>query len=71
MKEAAMNARGTVKAAVMVGEPGLTDLVAVFIYDTKPFYVLSMICEEIKWVKLQRRVFSKSTGKIEKLSFCD
>ena len=68
-KEASMNARGTVKAAVMQGEDGLHGLVACSIYDTKPFYVLSMICKKIEWVKLEHDVSTPATGKSEKLLF--
>jgi hypothetical protein len=43
--------------------------VAVSVYDTKPVHFLSMSCESIEWITKERKVFSSSTGKYEKLKF--
>ena len=40
--------RGTVKAAVLMGDPDCLNLVATSVYDTKPVHFLSMSCGSIK-----------------------
>ena len=39
------------------------DLVCVSLYDTKPVYILSNCCDGIRWIKKERKVFSKEKGK--------
>ena len=62
-------ARGTVKAAVLKGDPGCPNLIATSVYDTKPVHYLSMICESIKWVLKERNVYNVDSGMMEKLYF--
>ena len=61
--------RGTVKAAVLNGDPLCPSLVAVSVYDTKPVHFLSMTCEEISWMKKERRVFNVDTNRMEPMNF--
>ncbi len=61
--------RGTVKAAVLKGDPEVPDLVAVSFYDQKPVHLLSTICESIKWVVLEKNVYNRETGKREPMRF--
>jgi hypothetical protein len=68
-KERQLAVRGTVKAAVLLGDEGCPGLVANSVYDTKPVHFLSMICEEIKWVKKSRLVYNADTGKVETMFF--
>jgi hypothetical protein len=61
--------RGTVKAAVLVGDPSVPDLVAVSFYDQKPVHFLSTICTSIKWIQLERQVYNVETDKCETMKF--
>jgi hypothetical protein len=61
--------RGTVKAAVLVGDPKIPDLVSVSFYDQKPVHFLSTICKSIKWIQLERQVYNVDTDKCEKMKF--
>jgi hypothetical protein len=42
-----LKVRGTVKAAILEGDPQCPALVATSVYDTKPFHFLSMNCTSI------------------------
>ena len=42
--------RGTVKAAVLRGDPDCPNLVASSVYDAKPVHYLSMVCEKLEWI---------------------
>jgi hypothetical protein len=61
--------RGTVKAAVLEGDPSVPDLVAVSYYDQKPVHFLSTICETIKWIQLEKKVYCVETGEVEVMKF--
>jgi len=61
--------RGTVKAAVLNGDPLCPSLVAVSVYDTKPVHFLSMICESIAWIQKERQVFNVETNRMETMRF--
>jgi hypothetical protein len=61
--------RGTVKVAVLKGDPDCPKLVAASVYDTKPVHFLSMICDCIKWVEKQRPTFNTATKRTEQLNF--
>ena len=60
---------GTVKAAVLVGDEELPDLVAVCYYDQKPVHFLSMICESIKWIECQKEGYCVETEQVETIKF--
>ena len=60
-KEELRRVRGTVKGAVLEGDDDMPGLVAVSYYDQKPVHFLSTICEEIRWIKLQRKVYCNET----------
>ena len=62
-------ARGTVKAAVLIGDAECPNLVAASVYDTKPVHFLSTVCENIKWIQKERLVFNAETGKTEMIKF--
>ncbi|KAL7577120.1 hypothetical protein ACA910_019722 [Epithemia clementina (nom. ined.)] len=61
--------RGTVKAAVLEGDPEVTGLVAVSYYDQKPVHFLSTICEKIHWVECTKRVYCVETEQVELMRF--
>ena len=44
--------RNTVKVAVLKGDSVCNNLVCVSLYDSKPIYLLSNACTEVKWVQI-------------------
>ena len=48
--------RGTVKVAKLKDDSSMPSLIAVSIYDVKPFYFLSNQCEKLEWTKKTRKV---------------
>jgi hypothetical protein len=68
-KKEQMAVRGTVKAAVLIGDPGCLDLVATSVYDSKPVHFLSMICQSIEWIIKERSVFNVDTGRVKYMQF--
>ena len=61
--------RGTVKAAVLVGDPGCPNLIASSVYDTKPVNYLSMVSEKVEWIEKTKPVFNVETNETEDLKF--
>jgi len=61
--------RHTVKAAVLKGDEVCSGLVSVSLYDTKPVYFLSMVCENISWIKKMRQVYNTQESKCIKMPF--
>ena len=51
--------QNTVKVAVLRGDYIRKDLICVSLYGTKPVYLLSTDCSEVKWILKHRKVFSK------------
>ena len=68
-RSAQIEVRGTVKAAVLEGDPGCPNLIASSVYDAKPVHYLSMVSSNIEWVVNTRQVFSYATGQQETLQF--
>ena len=64
-----ISVRGTVKAAVLRDDPDCPNLVASSVYDAKPVHYLSMVCNELKWVTVDKPVYNVESGEVEKLSF--
>ena len=48
--------RGTVKSAVLVGDPDCPNLVASYVYDSKPVHYLSMVSSSIEWTAKEKNV---------------
>ena len=61
--------RHTVKAAVLKGDEVSKDLVSVSLYDTKPVYFLSSACQELKWIKKEKKVFDPKQKKTVQMPF--
>ena len=61
--------RGTVKAAVLEGDSEMPDLVAVSYYNQKPVHFLSTICESIKWIQCEKKVYCVDTDQVESMKF--
>lgn len=53
--------RGTVKAAVLIGDPDCPNLVASSVYDSKPVHYLSMVSPSIKWIVKEKRMYTMWT----------
>jgi hypothetical protein len=68
-KKDQMRVRGTVKAAILKGDPDCPDLVATSVYDTKPVHFLSMSCSSIRWIIKTRLVYCVDTQTTETLEF--
>jgi hypothetical protein len=68
-KKMQMLVRGTVKAAVLKGDPNCPNLVATSVYDTKPVHFLSTSCDLIRWIIKTREVYCVDTNKLETIRF--
>ena len=64
-----MKLRGTVKTAVLMGDPAFPSLVTTSVYDTKPVRVFSMPCKSIEWMLKTREVYCVDTQKFESIMF--
>lgn len=61
--------RGTIKAAVLEGDPKCPDVCVLSFYDSKDVYLMSTACSTLKWVEKERRVFDKTQQKMVKMKF--
>ena len=41
--------RGTLKVAHLKGDNKITGLIAVSLYDLKPFYMMTNACDKVQW----------------------
>ena len=55
--------QGTLKAAVLTGDPECKGLVAASLYDTKPVYLISSACKKVEWRKKERKLWHNDMGK--------
>ena len=62
-KDDLLRAKGTVRAARLVGDSSCNGLVALSFYDSKPVYFISNACENIKWIMKKRKLWHKEKGK--------
>jgi len=56
-------ARGTVKAAVLKGDPRAQGLIVASCFDQKPFYMVSDVATKVGWNAVEKKVFSHSANK--------
>ena len=68
-KEDIAKQRWTLKVAGLEGDPEIPGLVCTSLYDSKPFYMMSNACEEIKWEKKTREVYHKGENRMVTLPF--
>lgn len=61
--------RGTVKAAVLEGDPSCPNLLASSVYDTKPVHYLSMATDKLQWTEVSKAVYNIDSGEVEYLRF--
>ena len=57
-------ARGTLKAAQLVGDPKINGLISLSLYDSKPFYMMTMTCEKVEWILKNRKLWDKNLMKM-------
>jgi len=57
-----LRVRGTVKAALLLGDDCVSCLVASSVYDTKPVHYLSMVLIRIEWIEVKKKVFNIDTN---------
>ena len=62
-KKKLLRHRGTLKAAVITGEPKFKYLVVVSLYDTKPVYLISNACKKNQWTKKEQIFWNNEMGK--------
>ena len=51
--------RNTVKVAVLEGDAQIKDLLAILYYDSKPYYFLSTVINEVKWDTCGKDIYNK------------
>ena len=61
--------RGTVKVAVLKGDSVCPNIIAASVYDTKPVHVLSTVANHVNWRKVNKKIFSLQTQKLQDVSF--
>ena len=57
------------KAAVFEGDDEVPGLLAVSYNDQKPVHFLSTVCEKIKWVQCEKKVYCVETEQVETMMF--
>ena len=68
-KIAHAKARWTLKVATLKGDPSIPGIVALSLYDSKPFYFMSNACEVVKWNKMTRKLWSKVKDRMFEMPF--
>ena len=61
-KDDVLRTKGTVRAAMLVGNAKCKNLVSVSFYDSKSVYFISNACEKIHWLKKNRKLQHKEKG---------
>jgi len=61
--------RGTIKAAVLEGDPKCPNVCVLSFYDNKDVYIMSTSCTEMKWVEKTPKVFHKETQKMVQFKY--
>jgi len=62
-------ARNTLKVARLVGAEEGLDIVIASVYDSKPVYILSNCCEEVKWIVKEKEVYSQQLDRKVQIKF--
>ena len=57
-------ARGTLKTAEMVGDTKCKGLLAISLFDSKPFYMMTMAYEKVEWRLKKRKLWDKEQMKM-------
>ena len=57
---------GTIKAAILRGDPDIPSFVGISVYDTKPVHFLSTGAESIEWVGRSHSVWNMDAAHMDK-----
>ena len=68
-KIAHAKARWNLKVATLKGNPSISDIVALSLYDSNPFYFMPNVCEVVKRNKMMHKVWSKEKNRMAKMPF--
>ena len=61
--------RGTLKVAHLKGDDKIKGLVALSLYDSKPFYMMSNACDKVEWTQKSRKIWRKDTQRLVAMKF--
>ena len=61
--------RWTLKVATLKGDPSIPGIVALSLYDGKPFCFMSNACEVVKWNKITPKAWLKKKNRIVEMPF--
>ena len=61
--------KGTVKVAVLNGDPDIKQMIAISYYDSKPIYFLSTVVRNVEWIEPTRKCFNKKKCLMDEVSF--
>ncbi len=61
--------RHTVRVAVLKNDSVCKNLVCISLYDSKPVYLLSNACPEVKWIEKKKKVWSPELNRKVELGF--
>lgn len=67
--KAAERARGTTKAAVLMGDQCISGILVASIFDQKLFYMILNVMREITWVKVSKKMWSDHLQKTVLMNF--
>ena len=62
-------ARWALKVATLKGDLSIPIIVALSLYDSKPFYFMSNSCEVFKWKNMTHKVWSKDSNRMVEMTF--
>ena len=61
--------RGTIKAAVLEGDPKCPDVIVLSFYDSKDVYFMSTSCTTMKWIEKELKNYDKEQQKMVSMKF--
>ena len=68
-KLAVAKAKWTLKVSTLKGDGAIPGIVAISLYDSKPFYFMYNACEEVKWKQMTRQVWHIDLQKMVEMPF--
>ena len=69
IKYSSRKERWNIKVATLKGNPSISGIVELSLYDSKPFYFMSNACEVVKCNKMTHKVWSKESNRMVKIPF--
>ena len=68
-KNGIQRVRGTLKVAHLKGYNKIKGLVALSLYDSNPFYMMSNACDKVEWAQKSRKIWRKDTQRLVAMKF--